>query len=68
MILTNRKLKFSLGKGAAINYIESEIRNFEGQEEFEIDENEIDMAWEIGGHWEITEQKIIHSYDYSEHK
>lgn len=46
-------------KGAAINYVENEIKKIEGQEGFEIDDNETDMSWNVdGAHWEITEQTI----------
>ena len=54
------QVKVFATKESAIRYVESEIRNYEGQEDFQIDETEEDMTWDLdyGVHWEITEQEI----------
>ena len=54
------QVKVFATKESAIRYVENEIRNYEGQEDFQIDETEEDMTWDLdyGVHWEITEQKI----------
>lgn len=54
------QVKVFARKESAIRYVENEIRRYEGQEDFQIDETDEDMIWDLdyGVHWEISEQEI----------
>jgi hypothetical protein len=61
-------VKVFSNKKAAINYVEDEIRQMKGQEDFEIDENEEDLSWDLeyGVHWEISKQKVHDTFTRTE--
>ncbi len=53
------RAKVFSNKFAAINYLEKEIRNIEGEEEFNIMDDSDDISLDIlGMHWEIIEDEI----------